>query len=400
MSACDQINDEGPLSVGSALRGIDCLAAEMTSSTFGRLFGANGALSQVLTILLTLYVAFFAISLLTGRSRLGISALTPRVLTLGMVLTFATSWAAYQSVVWNLAVGAPDQLAGILTGESGMATQIFADRIDMVFVALAETALNMSASVAAAPGAPGASTPTNLLWFAAVLLMLGTVGVLVTARIALAGLLALGPVFVVLALFKGTRGLFVGWLRGVVLTAFTPLFAVIGGTFTLKLTVPIIASLQGAEGPDIRAVMALFLISAVHVALMAMMMRVVGTIVSSWNVFGLAEPSGADSADSAKNAATLAALAASPVAAAQGAGRSSRAPVFLADANAYMAANSSPGTGFTAGSEHHGHNRIVQVGGSDTSPLRPGAKRAQGVGSAFRSNSNRMAPRQFKETKR
>ena len=32
------------------------------------------------------------------------------MMTLGLVLTFTTSWVAYQGVVWNLAVGAPDQL--------------------------------------------------------------------------------------------------------------------------------------------------------------------------------------------------------------------------------------------------------------------------------------------------
>ena len=58
----------------------------------------DGALLPALTILLTLYVAFFAFSLITGRCRLGISALTPRMITLGLVLTFATSWIAYQSV--------------------------------------------------------------------------------------------------------------------------------------------------------------------------------------------------------------------------------------------------------------------------------------------------------------
>jgi type IV secretion system protein VirB6 len=33
------------------------------------------------------------------------------------------------------------------------------------------------------------------------------------ARIALAAVMALGPVFIVLALFRGTRGLFEGWLK-------------------------------------------------------------------------------------------------------------------------------------------------------------------------------------------
>jgi type IV secretion system protein VirB6 len=400
VSACAQVAGEGALGVGSALRGVDCLAAEMTSSTFGRLFGAQGMLSEVLTILLTLYIAFFAISLLTGRSRLGITALTPRVLTLGLVLTFATSWAAYQSVVWNLAVGGPDELAGLMTGESGLATQIFADRIDTVVTALSETATNIGASAAAAPSSPGASMPTNLLWLTGVLLMFGTVGVLVTARIALAALLALGPLFVLLALFTGTRGLFVGWLRGLVLTAVTPLFAVIGGTFTLKLTVPIIATMQGAEGIDIRAVMALLLISAVHMALMAMMLRVVGTIVSSWNVFGLAERSGAGSPDGAKGGSALALLASSPAPLVANSRRSGRAPVIHADASALMPSSFATRTSIAPANGPHTTARTVHFGDAETPLLRSSNRRAQGVGSAFRSSSSRNAPRHFKEIRR
>ena len=36
-------------------------------------------------------------------------------LTLGLVLTFATSWIAYSQVVWNLATGAPDEIAAVRT---------------------------------------------------------------------------------------------------------------------------------------------------------------------------------------------------------------------------------------------------------------------------------------------
>src|SRR4029079_1833408 len=133
-----------------------------------------------LTILLTLYVAFFALSLITGRSRISISALTPRMLTLGLVLTFTTSWVAYQGFVWTLAVGAPDQLASILTGVHGNATQVFAEKIDVVFAALVESAgsgVNDSTSTFSPPG---------LMWLGATLLLLGTVGILATCKIALA----------------------------------------------------------------------------------------------------------------------------------------------------------------------------------------------------------------------
>lgn len=295
-SACTQLTETASDGVAPALRAVDCLANETTSAAFGRLFGTDGALLPALTIILTLYIAWFAISLLTGRSRLGVSALTPRMMTLGLVLTFATSWVAYQGVVWNLAVGAPDQVAGILMGAKGSATQLFGDRVDLIFAAIAEAGQNAGGAQQGAAGAAqqtaasvaqGTFTPANLMWIAALLLLLGTVGVLLTARIALAVLLALGPIFVIFGLFGGSRGLTAGWLRGVVLTATTPLFVVVGGGIMLELLVPVVADLRGQGGIDGRAALALFTIAAVHVALMAMVLRVMGTVVASWQVFGL-----------------------------------------------------------------------------------------------------------------
>lgn len=290
MTQCTALIAGASDSIAAALRAVDCLSAETTASAFNRLFGAEGALMPALTLLLTLYIVFFALALLSGRSSIGIGALTPRMLTLGLVLTFATSWVAYQGVIWNLATGGPDQIAGILLGARGSATQIFADRIDLIFNAIAEVA---GASTPGAPqqgaqGAQGSFTPTNLTWLASILLMLGTVGILVTARIALAVLLSLGPVFVTMLLFGGTRGLFAGWLRGVVLTAIIPLFAILGGSFMVELIVPVVAGLRGAEGVDGRAAMALFVMASVHCALMMMAIRVAGTMVAGWKVFGLA----------------------------------------------------------------------------------------------------------------
>ena len=285
-------------SVAASLHAVDCAANATAQAAFGHLFGHGGALLPALTILLTLYVAFFAFSLLTGRSGLGISALTPRVLTLGLVLTFATSWVAYQGAVWNLAVGAPDEIAGALMGTKDSSTQIFADKIDIVFGALG----NMNNHPM--PAAQSAFSPDGLMWMGATLLLLGTVGLLATCKIALAVLLALGPVFVVLALFQGTRGLFTGWLKGVVLLAIAPLFAVLGGSLMLELAVPVINTLtQSGEKIEPQPAMAFFLIGAVHVALMIMVLKVAGTMVSGWTVFGLAGKAGSGSASPAAAAA-------------------------------------------------------------------------------------------------
>ena len=269
-AACQSAAAEAGNGVAAALRAVDCTAGEFTAQAFGRLFAPGGALTPVLTIALTLFVAFFAIGLLLGRTNLGIKSLTPRMATLGLVVTFATSWVAYQSVVWNLAIGAPDWLATVLAGTDGSATEVFAQKIDIVFLAVQQATQGQQDI--------GAFSPAGILWLGAMLFLLGTVGVLVTARIGLAVLVALGPIFVVMALFDGTRGLFTGWLKGVAMLALTPLFAVLGGGVMLELAVPILAALTAVPGEiDPQAAVAFFMIGAVHVALMVMVIKVAGS---------------------------------------------------------------------------------------------------------------------------
>lgn len=277
---CASVVDSAGTGVSAALQAVDCEASQITAQTFGRLFEEGGALAPVLTILLVLYVGFFAVSLMIGRSSLSVRALTPRMLTIGLVLTFATSFAAYQSVFWNIFIGGPDWLAGVLTDSEGSATIVFAQKLDLVFLAVQ--------NASSAEGNIDAFSPPGMMWMGALLLLLGTVGILVTARIGLALLLAIGPIFVVMGLFNGTRGLFTGWLKGLVMLALTPVFAVLGGSIMLELAVPVLSALAQFEGEiEPQAAMAFFLIGAVHCALMFMVFKVASTMVAGWQVFGL-----------------------------------------------------------------------------------------------------------------
>jgi type IV secretion system protein VirB6 len=278
--------------VADALRSVDCLSGQAVEIAFSRLFGGSGALGVALTLVLTLYVALMAMNLLTGRSQLRLAMLTPRMLQLGLVLTFATSWTAYQSVGWNLLVGAPDQVASVILGTKGSATQLFARRLDTLFTVIAESAHEAqqpvqpgSAPVSPPQPASSAPKPADLLWAASFLLLLGTVGVLIVARIALAAVLALGPVFIVLALFSGTRGLFEGWLKAAVMLAITPMLAVLLGGGTLVLIAPMIAELARAGAKvSLELATSVFLAAFVYTALMVLAMRAAAAITSGWRL--------------------------------------------------------------------------------------------------------------------
>jgi len=291
MNQCAPFGADGPAGVADALSKVDCLASEATEVSFGRLFGAHGSFQTALTIILTLYVALLAFNLLTGRSALRVSVLTPRMMTLGLVLTFATSWIAYQSVVWNLATGAPDEIASVLVGTKGSATTIFAQRLDGVFNAITDAASAVTPTPStAAPGVPVAAVPTlaspaNIRSIAGLILLLGTGGVLVVCRLALAALLIIGPVFIVLALFDGTRGLFEGWLKSVAMFALVPLLTVIMGSGALVAISPMVAGLgEGGAEISLRSAVSILVASIIYVALMLVVFKVAASLTKGWRM--------------------------------------------------------------------------------------------------------------------
>ncbi len=329
MIVCPALNADGPSGIAVALRNIDCLSGQAVEIGFARLFGDSSVLSQVMTLVLTIYVALLALSLLTGRTQLRLNMLTPRMLQLGLVLTFTTSWVAYQTVGWDLLTGAPDQIASVLIGTKGSATQLFALRLDRLFDVIANSAhlaqsANATATVGIVPQIASTSPkPADLLWAASLLLLLGTVGVLIVARIALAAVMALGPVFIIMALFRGTRGLFEGWIKAAMMLALTPMLAVLLGGGTLMLIAPMIQSLANAGGNvSLELATSIFLAAFVYIALMVLAMRAAAMITGNWHLRGSSkdnspdgDPAPAPHSTEANNAPLLSAMAAERVSA-------------------------------------------------------------------------------------
>ncbi len=98
---CQRAMDGVGAGIGASLRGVDCAANAMAEAAFNRLFTDNGFFGETLTIILTLFVAFLGFALMTGRTRIGLASLTPKMITLVGVITFATSWFVFQGFFWN-----------------------------------------------------------------------------------------------------------------------------------------------------------------------------------------------------------------------------------------------------------------------------------------------------------
>jgi type IV secretion system protein VirB6 len=284
VNACPAIL-HGDAGLAAGMGALDCQINAAVSLGYGRLFAPGGVFGVTLTSLLTLYVAFIAFGLITGRTRLTLPAMTPKVLTLGLILTFATAWPAYQAVVYGLLTQGPDQIAAAFLGGHGGATRAFADRLDVLFDQMTDVAQAVSAQGQA--HAPNVQDAVKLTWASALILLISTAGLLIVSRIVLAVLLALGPVFIVLALFTRTRGLFEGWLRTATALAFTPMLLVLGGSGVLAALSPIIATIAddpAAAVTEMRPILTLFLGAVIYAMLLVALAWTAVSLTRGWSL--------------------------------------------------------------------------------------------------------------------
>ena len=287
---------------------VDCFMQSSVQAGYASMLGQGSIFSYGLTIALTLYVALIGYRLILGRSSLSLGEMAPRMLLIGAVLALTSSWATYQTLVYDVLTDGPQEVTSMMNAGSGGQASLNA-RIDtlsgrMVDLADAWTAADATTgpdaatkaaenSVPATPTsltalvAPKISLGPNMLLLSALLLVLASTGTLVVAKIILGLLLLLGPFFAALALFPATRGLTIGWGRAAVLMTLVPLMAMIASTGAIALLEPLVAEMIVAASQDVYSLkMALVILVVVLVmaAVAVQLFRTGRTIVGGWTI--------------------------------------------------------------------------------------------------------------------
>lgn len=307
MSGC-LINTGGM--AASLLKTLDCEIKSYVEGTYDVLFGHVGWLGPVLTSVLTIYIAFFALALITGRAQLNLSGLVSRLAVIALVLTFATRWGAYQAVLVDVLFEGAGEIANVMASakKNGAVQASVPQRLDSVLenmVALAggggviggiskstrpRTVREATAAIKQAPPqliSSVSATQANLFWFSATVLALGSVGLLVISKVLLGVLLAVGPLFIVFGLFSTTRGLFEGWLKTAMLYALVPLFTLVLTSGVLQIIEPLVLSIgetRAFQGDETHGVLMLTVVSLVFGLLMFQVFRMSAQLTSGWRL--------------------------------------------------------------------------------------------------------------------
>lgn len=213
-----------PDSFVSGLLGyLDCQAVTLGSQGFLALASPGSSVSLLLAALLTIFIALIGYRMLFGETP-GVREGVLSFVKIGLVLAFATSWPAYRTVVFDVVLRAPADLAGEigrpagLPGSTGgLAGQM--DTVDRSFRILAIYGVG-TPSREQVEQADGVAPPlfanfdVFALGAARVMFLVGSLGAFALVRLSAGLLLALGPLFIAFLLFPATRGIAEGWMRG------------------------------------------------------------------------------------------------------------------------------------------------------------------------------------------
>lgn len=204
--------------LGSMTRYIDCQAQALGSNAWHSLALPGSTLSVVLSGFLTIFIALIGYNLLLGRS-LTLRSATVGMLRIGAVFALATSWPAYRTLVYDLVIDGPLQIAGDigapsrLPGSDGTLVQRL-DLADSAIVQLSVLGPGMpSAADAQFPPPPFAGFNAFALGGSRILFLISAIAGLGVVRVVAGLMLGLGPFFIAFLMFDSTRSLFEGWVR-------------------------------------------------------------------------------------------------------------------------------------------------------------------------------------------
>jgi type IV secretion system protein VirB6 len=207
------------------LANLDCQAQTIGGAGYQVLSNPGSPLSLALTALVVIFVAIIGFRFLAGRPY-DLQEWIAAVLKVGFVLALATSWPAYRTVVYDVVLKVPAEIASSIGRASALPGSDggFAARLQgaengiMTLVEAGSGRLDISSrrpdgAVVPPIGDDAALGLGNTLFVGSII---GSFGFL---RLAGGIFLALAPLFAGFLLFDATRFLFFGWLKSLIAIA-------------------------------------------------------------------------------------------------------------------------------------------------------------------------------------
>lgn len=172
-----------------------------------------GAITPVATTLLMIYVMLWGWSMMRGVISEPVTDGVGRIVRLSLIIGIALSVGRYNSYLADMLWNSPDSLASYIGGGSGSTNAAFLDQLMSQLYDFGD-AYYQKAYATSTMGIPsiGLLIMAYALWGAGILATGYGAFLLALAKMALAVLLGVGPLFILMTIFEPTKRFFDAWL--------------------------------------------------------------------------------------------------------------------------------------------------------------------------------------------
>jgi type IV secretion system protein VirB6 len=224
----------------------------------------SAALEPALVTLGSLYVMFWGYMQLTGKIEEPFITGLRRIILLVVVMGGALQLWLYNAVIVDTFYNAPAQLAAAVAGAASPVSTL-----DVVWQAAGTVAGELWNRGSIWNNEMGFYIAGVLVWIIMGLVCCYAMFLIALSKIALAVLLALGPLFIIFRLFEGTRRLFDAWLMQLANYGFITVLTVLLGALLLSL-IQSYATQTAARGSALATVDALDMLLVAVIVLLVL----------------------------------------------------------------------------------------------------------------------------------
>lgn len=209
------------------INNVDAIILSFVQGSFGALTGTVQTLWRLMFIV---FIAIYGYKIIIS-GRFSVADLLTHCVKIIVLLSMATQWDMFFLFIFNMVTDLPSSIAGqiLQAASNSYGTAAQADSEITANAALSQffdRGMAVSAEIL-----QGAGWNHIGQYLYALAIWLGTIGLtayaamlIILAKLAVAILLAIGPLFILLLMFAGTKSLFEGWLRTLLNYATIPIF--------------------------------------------------------------------------------------------------------------------------------------------------------------------------------
>ena len=277
------------------INNVDGLVFTFVQGSFGSLTPAIQVLWRLMFII---FIAVFGYKIIIS-GQFSASDLLLNIVKIIIILSIATEWDTFLLLVYDMVTDLPSDAAGqVMQNAANSFTSPNADSEATAISVLSQfydRSMEVSETLLQAAGwnNMGLYLYAIAIWFGAIVFTGYAAMLIVLAKLAVAILMAVGPLFILLLIFTNTKSLFEGWLRTLLNYAIIPIFVYTLLALLLTLASAPLEYMEANSDPNgqlITAIGPFFFTSIVSVLLLAQVMNITSSITGglSLSTMGLA----------------------------------------------------------------------------------------------------------------